>query len=133
VVEERVIKMLNILLIDDSDFMREIVAEMLEELGHAVRSTPDSGMFRQMALELVPDLLVVDFTLPDIDGPELVQQVRDVKDPAQQNIPVIFISASDPESKLPTDSGWLRKPFTPAEMAAAIHTLIPGADKKVPG
>jgi len=66
----------RILIVEDSDEFREILQEMLEDLGHQVVVARDglTGMAR--ILELRPDLALVDLGLPGLDGFELARRVR---------------------------------------------------------
>jgi signal transduction histidine kinase len=66
----------RVLLVEDSDEFREILQEMLEDLGHEVVVARDglSGVTR--ILELRPDLALIDLGLPGIDGYEVARRVR---------------------------------------------------------
>jgi CheY-like chemotaxis protein len=65
----------RIVIVDDDDFVRESMEMILEGVGHRIRSTA-SGHEALRWLEEEPcDLLIVDFKMPEIDGPDLYRQV----------------------------------------------------------
>lgn len=66
----------RILIVEDSDEFREILQEMLEDLGHQVFVARDGLTGAARILELRPDLALVDLGLPGLDGYELARRVR---------------------------------------------------------
>lgn len=127
--------MARILVVDDNVAVRTSLGTMLERDGFEVELV-DNGRagLRSMAVEDF-DALIVDIFMPEMDGFEFIRTVREQK-PA---LPIIAISGStfgcDTTSKpdflsMATRLGAthsLRKPFTPADLRAAIQLCLAGA------
>ena len=88
------------------------------------------------ALEVVqqeaPDLLIVDWMMPEMDGLELIQHLRD----ANNRMPILMLTARDAvENRVfGLESGaddYLVKPFAPAELVARVHALLRRVEPKV--
>ena len=87
------------------------------------------------ALEVVqqesPDLLIVDWMMPEMDGLELIQYLRD----ANNRMPILMLTARDAvENRVfGLESGaddYLVKPFAPAELVARVHALLRRVEPK---
>ena len=87
------------------------------------------------ALEVVqqeaPDLLIVDWMMPEMDGLELIQHLRD----ANNHMPILMLTARDAvENRVfGLESGaddYLVKPFAPAELVARVHALLRRVEPK---
>ena len=87
------------------------------------------------ALEVVqqeaPDLLIVDWMMPEMDGLELIQHLRD----AHNRMPILMLTARDAvENRVfGLESGaddYLVKPFAPAELVARVHALLRRVEPK---
>jgi DNA-binding NarL/FixJ family response regulator len=118
---------LTILVADDDLGTRLSISDYLELSGYIV-VTAENG---QKALDLVeqyrPHLLVTDITMPQMDGYELVKQVR--RQPAFRLLPVIFLTAriNTEERIRGYQSGcdlYLPKPFNLDELGAVIRNLL---------
>ena len=66
----------RILLVDDNEDARTLLAEVLTLMGHEVREAGDGPQALAVARELVPDLAILDIGLPEMDGYELAQRLR---------------------------------------------------------
>lgn len=117
----------RLLLVDDEPFLSEAVATSLRFMGYQV-TTAQRG---DEALRLVRahsfDLIVLDVTLPDTDGFEVLRRLR--RDGSR--VPVLFLTARDTAQDRATGQalggdGYLTKPFGLAELAARIATVLPG-------
>jgi DNA-binding response OmpR family regulator len=82
---------LKILVIDDEQDFLNIIRLSLEPAGFRVLRTnkPEEGL--ALALREDPDLLILDLTMPTLDGIELLRRVR--RDPRMGKVPVIIVSA----------------------------------------
>lgn len=116
--------MLEILMIEDDVELAEILSEYLSK--HDINVTsydePYTGMSAINAKHF--DLLLLDLTLPNLDGLEVCKRVA-----KQKNIPIIISSArSDVDDKVRAfESGaddYLPKPYDPKELLARIHSLL---------
>jgi signal transduction histidine kinase/CheY-like chemotaxis protein len=113
----------KLLLVDDDADVRDIVSHVLAELGYQVREA-GSGQEALAALtDFDPDLLVVDFAMPHMNGAEVVTAARS----RNANLKILFLSGYADTSVLESAVGkapLLHKPFRPAELAAAVRTTL---------
>ncbi|MCA9699484.1 MAG: response regulator, partial [Myxococcales bacterium] len=117
-----------VLIVDDEPMVRELAGEVLEAAGYRVLLATDGDeglrVFRQQAALI--DLLVVDRTMPGLDGLELLAEVRK-QDP---DVPAIISSgyAEDAGSKRLRELGVdavLHKPWSPRDLVALVRELTP--------
>lgn len=119
-------KDLNILVVDDSQAIREFVVQALADKGgFAVQEAFDGAEGLEMALADHPDLILLDLEMPRLNGLQVVDALRE----HQADIPVILITSHGSEDiavelfrKGVKD--YLSKPFTAAEMHAAIDRAL---------
>ncbi|MBN1826461.1 MAG: response regulator [Candidatus Eisenbacteria bacterium] len=83
----------QILVIDDDPTVSKLVEAVLGGRSVTVRSAPDGETGIREAVEQLPDLILLDFLLPDLPCPQVVQTIR--SDPAARDIPIILITARD--------------------------------------
>jgi CheY-like chemotaxis protein len=67
----------RILIVDDNDDARMLLAEILQSLGHDVSTAPDGDAALVMVRERIPDIAILDIGLPTMDGYELAAKLRD--------------------------------------------------------
>jgi adenylate cyclase len=117
----------RILVVDDTEANRELLSRRLRRQGHAV-DTADGG---RSALEAVAksqfDLVLLDLMMPDINGLEVLNQLKD--NPAVQHIPVMMISALDEIDSIVRciEAGaedYIPKPFDPVLLGARIGASL---------
>lgn len=89
---------LRILLVDDTLTTRTLVKEMLERAGHAVSVAATGEQALTKALGMKPDLLLLDYMLPDLNGVEITRRLR--ADPSTRDLPIILLTASTLESTI---------------------------------
>ena len=82
----------RILLVEDTPTQAEITRALLDELGHAVRHAETGAHGLAMALEWLPDAILVDLQLPDFDGFEVLRRLR--AQPQTATTPCIALSAN---------------------------------------
>ena len=101
----------SILVIEDDDGIREIVGDVLnEETIHQVFLAQDGKSGLNMLETAKPDLLLVDYRLPDTTGLELIDRIRRIK--GYEQTPVVLMSASlSRENVTGQYLRYLRKPF----------------------
>jgi len=80
-----------VLVVDDVDHGREIFAEYLEFRGFRVATAADGLEAIEKAHELLPDIILMDLSLPGIDGWEATRRLR--QDPSTSAIPIIALTA----------------------------------------
>jgi DNA-binding response OmpR family regulator len=116
-----------ILVADDDADIRELVALRLERASYRVETAKDGLEALERAVELVPDLVVLDVGMPGQDGFETSRRLR--ADPRTAHIPIVFLTARTRESDIVTGyarggDGYVTKPFAPHELLARVDALI---------
>jgi len=116
--------MASILLIEDDSQIRTTLAKTLAERGHDVTSAPNGMTGVQAALHEDVSLVVLDLGLPDVDGAEVLQMIRAVRD-----VPVIVATARDDQKEIVAlfDAGaddYVVKPFTAEHLEARIRAVL---------
>ena len=117
----------TILVADDEEDLRELVAYRLTRSGYQVIGAGDGLQALELAAERTPDLMVLDVMMPKLDGYELTRRVR--AEAALRSIPVILLTARSQESDI--DRGfevgaddYLKKPFNPDELVARVRAVL---------
>jgi two-component system chemotaxis response regulator CheY len=117
----------TILIVDDSESIREVVSFTLENEGYKVLV----GIDGQDAIKFFDgseiDLLITDLHMPNMDGIDLIKEVR--KMDKYQRMPILFLTTESQavkkmEAKDAGATGWIIKPFVPAKLIAAINKVI---------
>ena len=119
--------MKKILLIEDDTSLRENVVELLELSGFKVLSASDGKIGVDMALRELPDLILCDIMMPELDGYGVLEQLS--LNASTRHIPFIFVSAKTErkEVRKGMDLGaddYLTKPFEEDELLGAIQTRL---------
>jgi CheY-like chemotaxis protein len=87
----------KILLIDDSRFMRLANQRALTHAGHEVIGSDDGEKGLEVAIQIQPDLILLDMMLPKLSGPEVLKALKE--NPRTRSIPVIVLSALSDKNK----------------------------------
>lgn len=117
----------RILCIEDEAAIRSMIRFSLEREGYVVVEAPDARTARELAADQTPDLLLVDWMLPDVSGPELIRRFR--RDPLTADIPIIMLTAKAEEEDMihGLDAGaddYLNKPVSLKSLSARIKALL---------
>ena len=80
----------SILVVDSDSATRGRMAAELRELGHDVSESEDAGSALRLVRRKKPDLLVCDFTLPDLAGVELLSDVRSSDELKSMRVPMTW-------------------------------------------
>jgi len=120
-----------ILVVDDSATTREMLRNILESEGYQVAEADGGAAAVQLARFLQPKLMTLDVMMPDLDGFDVIQVLRN--DPLTRDLPVLFISATvEHERGLALGgSGFLTKPFTPTDLLEEVRRLTAPAPRRV--
>ena len=115
----------TILLVDDDPKLREVVGYALQREGHSVQSVRDGAEALRLLANLQFDLLVVDVSMPEVDGFQLVQRLR----ASGSTTPVLFLSARSDELDriLGLEIGgddYVTKPFSTRELVTRVKVLL---------
>ena len=116
--------MARVLVVEDDDDIREVVAIALAREGHDVGEAGDAATARALLAAGDVDLLILDLTLPDADGLDLLAEVKDRSD-----LPTIILSAhsSEGDRVLGLRAGaddYVVKPFSPRELSARVEAVL---------
>jgi CheY-like chemotaxis protein len=114
-----------VLLVDDCQDTRELYAEYLELSGFDVKEADDGIVAIDEAVRVRPDIIVMDMSLPRLDGREAARKLR--ADARTRSIPLVMISGYDADN-LPSNDGlwdhYLGKPCPPEELVSVIGRLV---------
>jgi CheY-like chemotaxis protein len=119
---------LCVMVVDDDDDLREILAELLVDCGHRVLTASDGeAALRQLeGAEPAPDLIILDWMMPRMDG--LGFRRRQLADPNIAAIPVVLMSATTtsrvPLTEIAPDAA-LTKPVTLADLLGVLERFGP--------
>ena len=117
----------SILVVDDTPANLQVLVGMLKEHGHRVRPVLDGRLALRAAKAEVPDLILLDINMPDMNGFEVCEQMK--ADPKLADTPVIFISGNNETAdKVRAFSvggvDYVTKPFQMAEVEARVATHL---------
>jgi len=132
-VEREEKKRKSILLVDDEAELALGLAALLRARGYEVEVARD-GMeaLERLGREPLPDLVLLDYELPQLDGEEVLARLR--RDPRTAHLPVLFATASTIDlSRLRKVSGLLRKPYPRHVLFAMIARLLEAPREAGPG
>jgi CheY-like chemotaxis protein len=117
----------KILIVEDNPEVVDLVQMILEHLGYApiVAMTGKQGV--DLATSLLPDLVLLDISLPDMDGFTVACQIR--QNQKTQSIPILAttgkVSFEDRERCLNHGcNDYISKPYTPKQLASRIEKLL---------
>ena len=124
--------MARILVIDDDAAISELIAVNLEMAGYDVSQAEDGIKGQALALQLQPDLIMLDLMLPRVDGFTVCQRLR--RDERTAEIPVLMLTAlSQTQDKVEGFNAgaddYLTKPFEVEEMLARVRALLRRTDR----
>ncbi len=118
----------RVLIVDDEEWIRSVLQDYLEESGYDVRTAATLSLARsEMAQQQLPDVMVVDMTLPDGTGMNLLSEVR--SEPRTKEIPFILITAHTPtkqqiNEKQNGPDDLIVKPFNLKEFKARLDKQL---------
>lgn len=116
--------LLHVLLVEDDDEQREVLAALLEELGCRVDVAADGASGTRLAAKLRPDVVLMDLGLPRMDGWEAIRAIREAA--AGRRLHLIVLSAlSDARSRqLAFEAGCNEYVVKPADVRGAIRAYV---------
>ena len=117
----------RVLIVEDDNSIREMVALALQDAGYDVRDARDGELAFELLKGAPADLLLVDLRMPLMDGFEFLQELRNLKGRTHQ--PVIALSglasrADHQRIKAAGFAGHIDKPFDDVRLLAAIDDAI---------
>lgn len=118
--------MAKVLIVDDDAVTVRLLSTLLEIDGFDVITAARGGDVMARVRADVPDAMLIDYHLADMDGVEVIRQLRD--DPALRKLPIIMASGLDVQAEAigAGASLFLIKPFDPGELPRLFNKLIAG-------
>lgn len=110
-----------VLVADDEEPTLEILASVIEDLGHQVLAARDGAEALRLARDHNPDLIITDFMMPGCNGLELIRAVRADADLAA--VPVILISAATPAAAVEA-TRFFAKPLHLGDLEEEVERLL---------
>ncbi|NET87142.1 MAG: EAL domain-containing protein [Kamptonema sp. SIO1D9] len=119
--------MTKVLVIEDEQSIRENLLDLLESENFETLAAANGKIGIQLALEQLPDVILCDVMMPELDGHDVISELR--KTPATANIPFIFLTAKGERTDLREGMNlgaddYLVKPFTPDELLTALSARL---------
>jgi two-component system, chemotaxis family, chemotaxis protein CheY len=117
----------TIMTVDDSTSMRQMVKATLQSAGYGVVEAADGEEALEYARQNSVDLVISDVNMPRMDGITLVHQLRALS--TYRLTPLLLLTTeSSQEKKLEGKragaTGWIVKPFNPAQLLATLEKLL---------
>lgn len=117
----------KILLIEDDSDISELVQFNLEREGYKVYASADGELGLSQALQIKPDLIILDLMLPGLDGLSVCKKLR--SNPLTNDVPIVMLSAKGEESDVVIGlemgaDDYVAKPFSPKELLARIRAVL---------
>ena len=121
----------KILVVDDEPYIVKTLAARLKANGFDVFTANDGVQGFAKVKEVMPDLIIVDVMMPNMDGPTMVENLR--SESSTSHIPVIFLTAlvkkeeEKAQKNLIGGNYFMAKPYNPTELLIMVKKLL---DKK---
>jgi two-component system phosphate regulon response regulator PhoB len=117
----------QILIVEDEKPIRDMIAFGLRRAGYEVAEAEDTAEARARIADRRPDLMLVDWMLPDQSGLELTRQIK--RDRDTQELPIIMLTARAEEGDKVAGlecgaDDYVTKPFSPRELVARINAVL---------
>jgi len=119
----------TILVVDDSATVRKLISGKLQKCGHQVFCSSDGVEAMDRLKSMVPDLVLLDISMPRMDGYQVCRQIRGHS--ATANVPVVMISGKDGffdkvRGRMAGTTGYITKPFGPETLMKAVEYYLNG-------
>jgi DNA-binding response OmpR family regulator len=116
-----------VLIADDDLDIQALISFRLERAGCEVLCAADGEAALELALARTPDLAVVDWSMPKLDGLELTRRLRAHAETA--DMPVLLLTARAQENDVATGleagaTAYMKKPFSGQELSERVQTLL---------
>lgn len=122
----------NILIVDDSPAMRRVIRRVVEmsgvEIGNYFEAANGVEAIAALQKDWI-DLVLTDINMPEMNGEQLVSEIR--RDPVLGAIPVLVVSTDRSDARLHQmmslgADGYIAKPFHPATLSEEMNRLLGG-------
>ena len=117
----------TVLIVDDDPDLRTLLAKNLEHAGFSVLGAPDGQTALDTLEAIVPDVVVIDVLMPNMNGFDLTRRIREI--PSVAHVPIIILTALTESDDIVRglDAGaddYLVKPFGPPELLARVRAKL---------
>ncbi len=117
----------TILVADDEADILALIAFRLEQSGYTVVTASDGEQAVAKALEVIPDLAILDVMMPKLDGYNVTKRLREHA--ATSRIPIILLTARVQEADVERGfevgaDDYIKKPFSPRELQARVESML---------
>lgn len=116
----------RVLIVDDEPPVREMLAVALEMAGFEVTEADNAATALNQVASSIPDLMLIDWMMPQISGLELCRRLR--RNPNTASIPLILLTARGEEDAkikgLEVADDYITKPFSPRELVARLKAIL---------
>jgi two-component system, OmpR family, phosphate regulon response regulator PhoB len=117
----------SILVVEDEPAIQELISITLARNGHTVRRTANAKEAYEAVTLALPDVILLDWMLPDGSGPSLARRLR--TEQRTREVPIIMLTAraAEDDKVAGLDSGvddYVTKPFSPRELEARIQAVL---------
>ena len=118
----------TILYVEDNEMNRKIVRQLLKKTTYQLVEAHDGEAGVAKALEIRPDLVLMDVQLPKLSGIDATRQLRAAPETAATPILVITsfaLSGDEEKAKAAGATGYLAKPYSPFDLLSRIRKILP--------
>ncbi len=117
---------LRVLVVDDSEVIRDLIAVNLELEGFEVMCAESGQAALEMVKQVKPHVVTLDVMMPGLDGFETAQRLRE--DPETEHIPIVMVTGRSQAADVVRGEAagveaYLSKPFEPAELVTVVRSL----------
>ena len=119
----------NVLAVDDSRTMREMVSFTLKNAGYEVMEAEDGKASLDVVVGTKFDAIITDLNMPNMNGFELIRALRN--NPLYKFTPILMLTTEGDagkkeEGKAAGSTGWIVKPFNPEKLVEVVKKVCPG-------
>ncbi|MDR3467184.1 MAG: response regulator [Xanthobacteraceae bacterium] len=119
--------MANILTVDDSPSIRQMIKLALAPAGHTVHEAGDGAQGLEKAKSTKMDLVITDLNMPVMSGMDLIKALRAL--PTQVGLPIVFLTTESDDgikqqAKSAGATAWITKPFKSEQLIAVVNKLV---------
>ncbi len=121
--------MANILIVDDSKFMRKMLSDILTEEGHQIVGEAENAKeATELYSKLKPDLVTLDIIMPEVEGVDAISALKEMIE-ASPEVKVVMISALGQEEVVEEciragARDFIVKPFQPSDVAGVVKDVL---------
>jgi len=126
----------KILIVEDEEDVMELIRYNLSKEGLNCDAAYNGHDALKMAKAMLPDLVLLDLMLPEIDGLEVCRQLK--SSPQTENIPIVMVTAKSDETDIVTGlelgaDDYITKPFSPKVLVARVKAVLRRKTAEMPG